>query len=71
MIPVNQPYISKSDAIAVYNAVRSGWVSSSGPQINLFENSLRKLINKKYRKIIHIENSIYLVASDIPTKKIT
>jgi perosamine synthetase len=52
VIPVNQPYISKSDAIAVYNAVRSGWVSSSGPQINLFENSLRKLINKKYCTLV-------------------
>ncbi len=52
MIPVNQPYISKSDALAVYKAVRSGWVSSSGQQINLFENSLKKLINKNYCSLV-------------------
>ncbi len=52
MIPVNQPYISKSDAIAVYKAVKSGWVSSSGHQINLFENSLKKLIKKKYCSLV-------------------
>ena len=52
MIPVNQPYISKSDAIAVYKAVKSGWVSSSGNQINLFENSLKKLIKKKYCSLV-------------------
>ena len=52
MIPVNQPYISKSDAIAVYNTVKSGWVSSSGRQISLFENSLKKLIKKKYCSLV-------------------
>jgi perosamine synthetase len=52
VIPVNQPYISKSDAIAVYNTVKSGWVSSSGDQINLFENSLKKLIKKKYCSLV-------------------
>ena len=52
MIPVNQPFISKSDAIAVYKAVKSGWVSSSGHQINLFENSLKKLIKKKYCSLV-------------------
>jgi perosamine synthetase len=52
VIPVNQPFISKSDAIAVYKAVKSGWVSSSGHQINLFENSLKKLIKKKYCSLV-------------------
>jgi perosamine synthetase len=52
VIPVNQPYISKSDAIAVYNTVKSGWVSSSGRQISLFENSLKKLIKKKYCSLV-------------------
>jgi perosamine synthetase len=52
VIPVNQPYISKSDALAVYKAVKSGWVSSSGQQINLFENSLKKLIKKKYCSLV-------------------
>jgi perosamine synthetase len=52
VIPVNQPFISKSDAIAVYKAVKSGWVSSSGHQINLFEDSLKKLIKKKYCSLV-------------------
>ena len=43
MIPVNQPLITKQDAIAVYKSVKSGWVSSVGPQIKIFENKFKKM----------------------------
>ena len=44
MIPVNQPLITKQYAIAVFKSVKSGWVSSAGPQIQLFENKFKKTI---------------------------
>lgn len=52
MIPVNQPIITKKDALAVYKVVKRGWVSSSGLEINKFENKLKKLIGKKYCSLV-------------------
>jgi perosamine synthetase len=52
MIPVNQPIITKKDALAVYRVVKKGWVSSSGPEINKFENKFKKLIGKKYCSLV-------------------
>ena len=37
MIPVNQVLITKKDALAVYNVVKSGWLSSSGKKVIEFE----------------------------------
>jgi len=52
MIPVNQPIITKKDALAVYRVVKRGWVSSSGPEINKFEKEFKKLIGKKYCSLV-------------------
>tara|TARA_B110000971_G_scaffold69096_1_gene70855 strand:+ start:956 stop:1408 length:453 start_codon:yes stop_codon:yes gene_type:complete len=52
MIPVNQPIITKKDALAVYRVVKRGWVSSSGPEINKFEKKFKKLIGKKYCSLV-------------------
>jgi perosamine synthetase len=52
MIPVNQPLITKQDATAVFKSVKSGWVSSAGPQIELFENKFKKTIGKKYCSLV-------------------
>ena len=52
MIPVNQPLITKQDAIAVYKSVKSGWISSVGPQIKIFENKFKKIIDKKYCSLV-------------------
>ena len=38
-IPVNKPMITKSDSDLVYKVVKSGWVSSEGPNVKNFENS--------------------------------
>ena len=48
IIPVNTPIISKQDARAVYNVVKSGWVSSSGKEIIDFEKKLSKITNRKF-----------------------
>ena len=34
-IPVNTPLITKQDAKCVYETVKSGWISSSGKNINI------------------------------------
>ena len=48
MIPVNQPLITSKDIIAVSNAMKSGWISSSGPVLNEFEKKFSKFIGMKY-----------------------
>jgi len=48
IIPVSSPIITDSDAKYVYKVIKSGWVSSSGKEINLFEKKLSKLVNRKY-----------------------
>ena len=48
MIPVNRPFITNQDAKAVYRSVKNGWISSSGPDVKIFENKFKKFIGKKY-----------------------
>ena len=47
-IPVNEPVVTSSDAKSVYKTVKSGWISSTGNEINKFEKKFAKIINKKY-----------------------
>ncbi len=47
-IPVNKPLITKQDAKCVFETVKSGWISSSGKKIRLFENNLSKFVNRKF-----------------------
>lgn len=48
MIPVNQPLISKNAEKYVLDSIKSGWISSGGRYINLFEESFAKFIGIKY-----------------------
>ena len=48
IIPVSKPIVTEGDAKKVYNVIKSGWISSAGPDINLFENNLSKFVNRKY-----------------------
>jgi perosamine synthetase len=48
IIAVNTPVITKSDALAVYKVVKSGWISSTGNQINKFEEKIAIFVNRKY-----------------------
>ena len=48
MIPIYEPYLDEEEAKAVYEVVKSGWVSSKGKQIELFEKGLASYVGKKY-----------------------
>ena len=47
-IPVNRPIVTESDARRVYKVAKSGWISSAGSDITLFEKNLSKFVNRKY-----------------------
>ena len=46
--PVNQPLIHKSDIKSVNNALKTGWISSEGPNVIKFEKEFSKYIGHKY-----------------------
>lgn len=47
-ISVAEPYLGKLEEEYILDSVRSGWVSSIGKYINLFERSFAKFCNTKY-----------------------
>ncbi len=47
-IPVNKPLISLSDAKAVNQVLKSGWVSSEGSNVKKFEAKFSQFIGHKY-----------------------
>ena len=55
MIPVNRPIITKDDSINILNAVKSGWVSSAGPQIKSFEKNSNLLLIKNLLLLCQVE----------------
>ena len=46
--PVSSPYITKKDIDNVNRALKSGWISSDGPEIKKFEKKFSRFIGKKY-----------------------
>ena len=46
--PVNEPLITKKNAKDVYRSMLSGWVSSDGPNVKIFEKKLASLFNRQY-----------------------
>ena len=46
--PVSIPYISKKDISNVNKSLKSGWISSDGPNISKFEKKFSKLVDRKY-----------------------
>lgn len=48
VIPVNEPVISNEGKKNVEEALRSGWISSAGKYIDLFEQQFAKYIGVKY-----------------------
>ena len=48
IFPVSKPYISKKNIVAVNKTLKSGWISSNGPDIGKFENEFSKLVGRKY-----------------------
>ena len=47
-IPVNKPLIDKKDTLAVNNVLKTGWISSEGPNVKKFEKVFSKFIGHKY-----------------------
>ena len=65
IIPVSNPVITDNDAKYVYKVTKSGWVSSSGKEINLFETNKSYIVSYKKnnplldqinKKIIRLES---------------
>lgn len=48
MIPVYEPFLDEEEAKAVYDVVKSGWVSSKGKEIERFEKNLASYVGKKF-----------------------
>ena len=46
--PVSKPYIVKKDLYEVNKALKSGWVSSDGPNVKRFEDKFSKYIGRKH-----------------------
>ena len=47
-IPVNTPLINNDDALAVSQSIKSGWISSEGPNVKIFENKISQFLNRKF-----------------------
>ena len=52
MIPVNRPIITSEDCKYIFKTAKSGWVSSAGPEINIFEKNFKKFIGKKFASTV-------------------
>jgi perosamine synthetase len=47
-IPVNTPLINNEDALAVAKTIKSGWISSEGPDVRKFENKIANFLGRKF-----------------------
>ena len=47
-IPVNKPLVTKTDVTSVYKILKSGWISSEGPNVKKFEDKFSSFIGHKY-----------------------
>ena len=48
MINLHEPHIGIEEKRVIQKCIDSGWISSSGKYINLFENKIKKMLNVKY-----------------------
>ena len=46
--PVSSPYITKSDVGSVNRVLKSGWISSDGPEVKKFEQKFSNFVGRKY-----------------------
>tara|TARA_Y100001970_G_scaffold282550_1_gene395588 strand:- start:692 stop:1831 length:1140 start_codon:yes stop_codon:yes gene_type:complete len=46
--PVSKPYITNKNILDVNKVLKSGWISSDGPEVIKFENKFSKLVNRKF-----------------------
>ena len=48
IFPVSMPYISKKDIYSVNKTLKTGWISSDGPEIKKFENKFSNYVDRKF-----------------------
>ena len=48
LFPVSSPYITKKDINSVNQTLKSGWISSDGPEIKKFEKNFSRFVGRKY-----------------------
>jgi perosamine synthetase len=48
IFPVSVPYISQKDINSVNKSLKSGWISSDGPEVRDFENKFAKYVDRKF-----------------------
>jgi len=48
LFPVSIPNITKDDILSVNKSLKSGWISSDGPDVKKFESKFSKYVNRKY-----------------------
>ena len=46
--PVSIPLITNKDILSVNKSLRSGWISSDGPDVKKFEQSFSKYVERKF-----------------------
>ena len=46
--PVSLPFVSNSDIKSINKVLKSGWISSEGPEVIKFEKTFSKLVNRKF-----------------------
>ena len=46
--PVSIPYISQNDIYSVNKCLKSGWISSDGPNVLKFEKKFSEYVDRKY-----------------------
>ncbi|MDC3410290.1 DegT/DnrJ/EryC1/StrS family aminotransferase [Candidatus Pelagibacter ubique] len=47
-IPVNTPLINDKDAFCVSRSIKTGWISSEGPDVKNFEKKIANFLNRKF-----------------------
>jgi len=48
MIPVNEPLLTENEKKYLIECIETGWISSEGPFVKKFEESMAKYVGKKY-----------------------
>ncbi len=62
MIPVNEPLITEKEVEYVTDALQSGWISSDGKYIKLFEEKFANYVGRKYGITVNNGTSALIIA---------
>jgi perosamine synthetase len=48
LIPVNEPLLGDREKELLVDCIETGWISSEGPQVEIFENCISQSVNRKH-----------------------